>query len=841
MREEFVLLLRYLAITIYVTFLIVPTSAQTKLTGRVYDSLDGKAIAGVSVRADISAQGTSTDTSGFFQILLSSSDRQLSFSLIGYKPMTMPISAQDSSLQIYLEQDKNTIEVVDINKRVKYKRKNPAAELIDLVIEHKNNNKLSKKDNLSYQQYEKIKFGLVDPNQLLKTKLGKMSFFFQNVDTSSVPGNELLTMYMEEVLSDNYTKQNPSRSKKVIKANEKTEFNPKYINNANIQSYLNYLLQPVDVYDESIFFINKQFLSPIADNAKLYYKYYLQDTIKTDRELFARLRFEPFNKTDLLFKGELIISLDGRYAVKEARMQVDEKMNLNWVNGLTMNLSYSPNAEGIMLQDTSRVLVIFGRGKRDAVFGERMSLNSRYNFKDDIPSDILAGAPTEMKIDPLLSLSSARPVALNRVEQKTYTNVDSLNNVKTFNTLLSIGYVLAQSYYSLGKVELGPLEYIYHQNNWEGNRFRLGGRTTGDFSEKTYLEGYLAYGTRDQEFKYYGRIAQSLNGKSVFTFPAHYLESMVQHDVFDPGRNLGFLKGDSFFQGFRSTRPLKWLDTDAYRLGHVLEFGNHLSIATHFTHQRRTPLGDLTFPLSGNPNEMLTAINTNDIQFVLRWAPKEKFYYRNINRTTIIEKHPVFSVQYNRGLDGFWSGNFTYDALRASVSKRWFLNQLGYGDMTITGGKIWGALPYPLLEMPNVAQASNDRHAISYELINSMEFVADQFVKLSYDHQFQGFILNKIPLIKWFRLREIWGAKMFYGQLSDVNNPYRSNEVVNFDKNEKGEILTYPIGKFPYWEGYVGLDNVLKVLRVQYFYRYNYLQHLNVKGERFKISLNIDF
>ncbi len=840
MREELALLLRYFAITIYVTLLIVPASAQTKLRGRVYDSLDGKAIAGVSVRANVSSIGTSTDTSGFFQIVLSSSDRHLTFSRIGYKEDMVQVNRQDTVLEIYLEPDDHVIEVVDINRRVRYRRKNPATELIDLVIQHKSKNKLSKKDNLYYQQYEKIKFGLVDPNTLLKTRLGKMSFFFQNVDTSTMPGNELLTMYMEEVLSDNYTKQNPSKSKKIVRANEKTEFNPKYINNANIQSYLNYLLQSIDIYDESIFFINKQFLSPIADNAKTYYKYYLQDTIKNGKELFARLRFEPFNTSDLLFKGELIISLDGRYAVKEVRMKIDEKMNINWVNGLTMNLSYSPDEQGIMLQDTSRVLVIFGRGKRDAVFGERMSINSRYNFRDDIPSHIVAGAPTEMKIDPSLSLSTVRPVTLNNIERKTYTNVDSLNNVKTFNTLLSIGYVLAQSYYSLGKFELGPLEYVYHQNNWEGNRFRLGGRTTGDFSEKTYLEGYLAYGTKDENFKYYGRIAQSLNGKSVFTFPAHYLEGMVQHDVFDPGRNLGFLKGDSFFQGFRSTRPLKWLDTDAYRLGHIVEFGNHLSVSTHFTHQRRTPLGDLSFPLSGSPNDELMAINTNDLQFVLRWAPKEKFYYRNISRRTIIEKYPVFSVQYNRGLDGFLLGNFTYDALRASVSKRWFMNQLGYGDMTITGGKIWGVLPYPLLEMPNV-QASNDRHAMSFELINSMEFVADQFVKFSYDHEFQGFFLNKIPLLKWFRLREIWGVKMFYGHLSDVNNPYKSNQVVHFDKNDKGETLTYPMGKFPYWEGYVGLDNVLKVLRVQYFYRYNYLQHPNVKGERFKVSLNIDF
>lgn len=819
--------------------LTIPTLAQTKLTGKVYSS-SGETLAGVSVRTNASIYGTSTDATGAFQLVLSPADSVLTFSLLAYETKEIKINAKESFVEVYMVSDQYSIEPIDIHRKVKYNKNNPAVALIDLVIRHKPKNKLSRKDNLYYQQYEKIKFGLVDPNPILQNRMGKMSFFFENLDTTSLKDKELLTLYMEERMSENYIKQNPSRVKKIVTAQEKTEFNPKYINNHNIQSYFDYLFQPIDIYEESIFFINKQFLSPIADNSRIYYKYYLVDTVRTDGAAFARLRFEPFNKSDLLLKGELMISLDGRYAVKGARMQLDEKANINWVTSMNMNLSYSANEEGIMLQDTAHVLVTVGRGNRNSIFGERLSLNSHYNFRDEIPTAVFNGAPMEIRENPATVLSQQRPLALNPVEQQTYTNVDSLNNVRSFNTLLSLGYLVANGYYALGKVELGPLEYVYQPNRLEGNRFRIGGRTTAEFSEKTFLEGYMAYGTKDKEFKYYLRTAQSLNGKSVFSFPAHYLEGTVQHDVLDPGRSIGFFKGDSFFQGLRSNRPSKWLNTEAYRLGHILEFGNHISMATHFTHQRRNPVGDLMLPLSRDPDELLTKINTNDLQFVLRWAPKEKFRYRNLYRQTIIEKHPVFNIQYNKGLDGFWDSNFAYDALRLSVSKRWFLNQFGFGDMTITGGKIWGTLPYPLLELPTEA-AVQDRHTISYDLINSMEFVADRFVKFAYDHQLQGFLLNKIPGIKWFRLREIWGAKMFYGQLSDDNNPYLSDKVVHFDKNEDGETLTYPIGKAPYWEGYVGLDNIFKIFRVQYLYRYNYLDHTDVKRERFRISLKIDF
>src|SRR5690606_12824862 len=98
-------------------------------------------------------------------------------------------------------------------------------------------------------------------------------------------------------------------------------------------------------------------------------------------------------------------------------------------------------------------------------------------------------------------LSEQRPVQLTPVEQNVYTNIDSLNDNRTFKTLLAIGYVLGQGFYPFGPVEVGPLEYLYSRNNIEGNRIRLGGRTTSAFSEKLFLEGYLAYGLKDREIK----------------------------------------------------------------------------------------------------------------------------------------------------------------------------------------------------------------------------------------------------------------------------------------------------------------------------------------------------
>src|SRR5690606_10412215 len=526
-----------------------------------------------------------------------------------------------------------------------------------------------------------------------------------NVDTLTSPGNKLLTIFMQEQLSDVYSKNDPKAFKKRVKSIKQTDFDDRYVNNHNIQSYLSYLFQEVEIYDENIFLINKLFLSPIANNAPVFYKYYTADTIDTEDGRLIELNFEPRNKTDLLLSGKLRITTDGRFAVQGATLRANKEANLNWVNDITIDLQFSTNDEQYMFLVRSDVDIMFGTKRNDAVFGRKTTHNYDYDFSPSFSDDVFKGAPMEVLTsakDNEKLVHQQRPVQLSSVENRVYANVDSLNNNRTFRTMLAAGYLLAQGFYPVGPVEFGPLEYLYSRNNIEGNRIRLSGRTTLGFSEKVFIEGYLAYGTQDGEVKYFVRPTFSLNGESVAAFPAHYVQVAVQHDIFDPGRMLGFKKGDSFFQSIRSNRPTKWMDTYAYQFKHLIEFGNHVSLQSSFIHHRRRAIGDLEFISSGDIPYNVSNINTNEMEFVLRWAPKEKFYYRNLTRNTIVEKYPVFNLQYNRGLKGFWSGDYAFDALRASVSKRFFLNQFGFADATLSGGKIWGTLPYPLLEMPNV-------------------------------------------------------------------------------------------------------------------------------------------
>lgn len=817
--------------------------AQRKLWGQVMDKETNKPISRATVKVVGTNMGTSCDVHGQFEIpLKADSSIQIIVSALGYSDFRNSYIPTSEKIKVLMEPSNTLIDAISVSSKKKYNNKNPAVELIDEVIKHKRINRMEKLPKHSFEQYDKLRFSLVDPPSAAQKGLGSMRFFFENLDTLSLPGSKLLTILMKEQLSDVYSSSEVSGSKKIVKSVLQTDYDERYINNHNIQSYLTYLFQDVDIYSENIFLINKLFLSPIANNAPVFYKYYIVDTVNTDAGAMVELNFEPRNKADLLLSGKLWVSMDGRYAVSKVHLSANKEANLNWVNRMDIDLRFIANEQQQMYLAYSDVQIMFGSSKKEALFGQKITQNSKFNYNADFPDILLSGAPLEILASAKDStlLTRDRPIPLAGAEANVYANVKALNANKNFKTIMAVGYLLAQGFYNLGPVELGPLEYVYSRNNIEGNRVRIGGRTTQLLSEKLFIEGYLAYGMDDQQFKYYVRPTFSLNGKSVATFPAHYLQLSVQHDIFDPGRNLGFRKGDSFFQSLRSNKPTKWMDTYAYQASHLLEFGNHLSIQSGFTHHRRRAIGDLNFISSGDPTLKLLAINTNELEFVLRWAPNEKFYYRNLVRTSIKEKYPIFNLQYNRGLSGFWDGNYSYDALRANVTKRLFLRQLGYADITLSGGKIWGTLPYPLLEIPDQYK-EEDRHVVDYSLMRSMEFAADKFVRFSFDHAFDGFIFNKIPFIKKFKLRESWGVKMFYGELSDKNNPYKSSQVIHFDSDKEGNKLTHVLGDKPYWEAKAGIDNIFRLLRVEYIRRLNYLDLPNVDKDTYRVSLHLNF
>src|SRR5690606_7379250 len=370
--------------------------AQQKISGTVVDGVTGKGVPQTSIRVQGTSDGTSCDAFGRFSLTTDARlPLELVVSAIGYKEMLVGVDTSQKHLHIALENDKNVIDAVEISRRQKYRNRNPAVDIIHQVIKNKRSNRLENQPRLSFQQYDKLQFGLVNPSEQYNKRMGSLRFFFDNVDTLTSPGNKLLTIFMQEQLSDVYSKNDPKAFKKRVKSIKQTDFDDRYVNNHNIQSYLSYLFQDIEIYDENIFLINKLFLSPIANNAPVFYKYYIADTIDTEDGRFIELNFEPRNKTDLLLSGKLRITTDGRFAVQGATLHANKEANLNWVNDITIDLYFRPNSERYMFLVRSHVDIMFGTNRNDAVYGRKTTYNYDYDFSPSFSDDIFKGAPTE--------------------------------------------------------------------------------------------------------------------------------------------------------------------------------------------------------------------------------------------------------------------------------------------------------------------------------------------------------------------------------------------------------------------------------------------------------------
>src|SRR5690606_32326146 len=126
-------------------------------------------------------------------------------------------------------------------------------------------------------------------------------------------------------------------------------------------------------------------------------------------------------------------------------------------------------------------------------------------------------------------------------------------------------------------------------------------------------------------------------------------------------------------------------------------------------------------------------------------------------------------------------------------------------------------------------------------LMNFLEFVSDHHAALNVQYYMNGFLLNKIPLLKRLQLREVFSLKGLYGGLRQENNPTYNDDVFAWQTNTKGEVSSFTFGAEPYMKASVGLSNICKILRIDMVKRLNYLDHPSVSEWGLRARVKFDF
>ncbi len=841
---------------LYVLTLFVCTqgfSQSIDIRGRVLDAQTKEAISFATVAVVGSSNSTYTDDNGNFNLAIPDPKSTVRVSYVGYISQDLDISRKNTNFQILLETENIIEEVVVKKTKLKYSNKdNPAVELIRQVIAHRDSNRMAGQDFVQYEQYEKISLGLSNLSSTFKDKkiFKKYQFLFKK-DNESADEKYILPAYIEEKVSKIYYRKNPQKTKQYILAEQRAEFDPKFVDNNGISNYFNKLYEHIDIYDNDITLLTNQFLSPIANSAPTFYRFYITDTVRTPGQELVELSFFPRSKSDLLFQGKLYITLDGQYAVQEAKMEVNEDINLNFVRDLQVELAFAKdNQQKYYLNKSSLGIDFALTEKGKGIRGNRIVYYKDYINGKQQPDSLYAGDAVVKMPLPAVEESdetywaNLRFEPLSPEEQNIYRNIDSLQLMPSFRRIMDIGALVLAGYKQAGPVEIGPVNTFYSYNPVEGFRLRVGGRTTDVLSTRFYSEGYAAYGFLDQKWKYFLSGTYSLNNKSIYTFPQHYLRASFQRDTKIPGQNLEFVQEDNIFLSFKRGENESYLYNDIYRVDYKVEFENNLSVVAGLSKWKQEPAGVLKYTLPGTAERapsFVQDLHTTEASIGLRWAPNEEYYQGKLYRTPFFNKYPIFTLNYTAGIKGFLDGQYSYHNFTAGVFKRVYLSQFGYADVNIDGGYILGSnLPFPLLTI----HRANQTYAYqlqSYNLMNFLEFVSDHHAALNVQYYMNGFVLNKIPLLKRLQLREVFSLKGVYGGLRRENNPTYNDQVFAWQTNSKGEISSFTFGSEPYMEASAGLSNIFKILRVDVVKRLNYLDHPSISEWGVRARVKFDF
>jgi len=840
--------------TFLVFFLFCTTlsfAQNTLVRGVITDASNKQAMPFVTVSFEGTTIAAPTDSYGRFKLVTNNNAyKNIKVSFVGYKVAIVPvIPGKEQIINVKLVPEAAELAEVDIKsgKKPKYRNKdNPAVELIRKVIENKEKNRPERYNYVEYREYDKVQFSLAN----VSSKIGnsklfkKYKFILDNRDSVTVPGQSLLPIYMAERLSQYYYRKSPEKEKTVILGDKTVDYGGS-IDNEGIGEFFKYLYNKVDIYDNNVNVITNSFLSPIANEAPTFYKFFISDTITLEnKSKLIELTFTPRNLQDMLFQGEIYITMDGNYAVQKAKLGINKNINLNFVNSMEIDLDFEQNPDGRYHLSKSNTVADFGLNKKKTggIFGIRDITYKNYVVNKSHPdtayvTDATAGISDEVKHRSDEFWAQNRLDTLTTAESKVYKNIDSLKNMPSFKRTMDIATLLFAGYYPLKYFEIGPSNTFYSFNPIEGFKLRLGGRTTPDLSKRYYFETYAAYGFKDEKWKYFLSGTYSLNDKSIYKFPQNYLRASFQRDTKIPGLNLQFVQQDNFFLSFKRGVNDKYLYNDYYKLDYVHESENHFSYSVEFRNWKQSPAGSLYFI---NNTGVVPSLTTTEADITLRYAPHEEFYQGKIYRVPVPSKYPVFTLDYTEGFKNVFNGTYNYQTLRGRIDKRLYLSQLGYSDASFEASHIFGQVPYPLLSI----LAANQTYAYSlysYNLMNFLEFVGDHYESVTIDQHFMGFFFNKIPLFKKLKWREVASFKAAWGGVSDLNNPALHPSLYQFPVASNGQPITYPLGGTPYMEGAVGIENIFKFVRVDLVRRFDYLDHPNVAQYGIRARVKIDF
>ncbi len=851
----------YIILLLFTTPIVAQNAtSQIRIFGKVTDVETKESLPYVSIRISGSTLGCSSDNYGNFSFYLPTLKDTLIVSSIGYKEMRIPLTKKTKlPIKVKMRAESYMLSEITIKpKKEKYSRKNnPAVTLVRTIIERRDDNAPENKPFYSRDRHEKLNVALNNFNSSNDSHFGKKFEFLDNyIDTSHISGKPILHVSARELIATDYYQKSPKRQRQHVKA-RKREGIDEIISAESLEALYEETFKDVDIFSDNISLFGSKFVSPLSKLGPTFYRYYIMDTLDIDGENCIDLAFTPFNSESFGFTGHIYVTSDSTFFIKLVQMNVPHDINMNFVEYMNIKQSFTRLPDGTRILNEESLVTEFK--VLDAVNGLYASRNvayANYNFTQDSTAQEIIKFPGKVFEDDNSTRRDTAYWAQNRLAEISEKEQSVGKMMKELRAnpyyywfekgvaFLFTGWIPIREHEP--PIFYGPVNTSFSYNELEGLRLRTGAMTSAYLNPHLFGRFFVAYGMRDNRWKYMGEVEYSFKKKKEHPneFPIHSLRLHYESDIYQYGQNYLYTNKDNIFLSLKRQDDNKIGYLKKAEFTYTREFYNHFSYAVTLRNRIDESTHLIPFERAHTENGKTTITNVKDVtqselEIYLRYAPKEKFTQTKWNRHSVLPEHPVFTLKHRIGFKGIIGGDYNYHHTEGTFKKRFWFSAFGYTDCILKAGKIWNTVPFPLLISPN-ANLSYTIQDESYWLMNAMEFFNDEYASWDLTYFMNGLIFNRLPLIRKLNWREVVSCRGLFGNLSDKNRPDPTNTGDLFKFPYENDSYHY-MNSTPYVEVAVGVENIFKVLRIDYVRRLTYRDLPGIDKDGIRIKLHVQF
>lgn len=798
------------------------------IKGKIIDAETGEAIPFGNVYPKSDPQkGTTTDFDGYYTLKLTQINDSIVVSYIGYKTRTKAIDPKNTDNNVIILNFQLESESTKLAEIVVESGEDPSYPVMRNVLKNKEINDKRRLDYYEYESYTKVELDIDNVTEKFGERkiIQKVQNAIEEVGgLTGEDGQPLIPLFLSETISHFYFKGNPERKKEQV---IKTKIEGVGVDdNSPLSQLLGSSFQEYNFYKNWMKILEKDFVSPLSDGWKSYYDYYMADSMMIGEHFCYKIEIYPKREQDLAFEG--IIWIDkATYALKQIDVKIGKIANINFVEKLKIQQELAPTANGAWLPVKTRVLIDIAQLTEKSagiiakfyVSNKDLVVNKEYPIK-------FYNQPLIVNQDAYRYDEKYWPInrhdSLTPAEIRTYELIDTIKQVPVVKTYSEILNILGTGYFTAGPIDIGNYLFTYAFNDVEGQRFRIGARTNTLFSDMLELKGYVAYGTKDKELKYGGRIRFIPSRKRWTEIGVEH-----RHDILQVGANSesvvtagAFVASLSFFN-VSDRSPFYMNRTNAFIQSDIAKgFTQTLRI----TNLQLNQIGNHFAYLEESGDNALISrrdYTTTELIFETRLSKDELYLYNGNERFSLGgSKLPTVTFRYTLGLKNFWGGDFEYHKFAVAFEQDLRLGVLGSSYYNLYASYTPSTLPYTLLDI-HLGNQGFFYNFYGFNLMNYREFISDKQVTFNWEHNFNGLIANRVGFLKKLKLRTFVVANAAYGSLRQANRDIiPATDPFGFE-------IVQPQGfsGTPYVEVGYGLGNILRFFRVYFMHRLTYLSN----------------